>query len=423
MKKDEYISAVVGGIKRRRDRLFVQKELEAHIADRMEFYTEAGFDEAEAETKALERLGKPEAVATDMANLHNSALYTVLSYVFTFAYVAAALFSVLLLVFAFYELIDEFNYTYAVMMCSLIAFLFDTLGLVFARLAEDSGAMETNGVVNLVSLFLVGGIVFIPFGYAILSLFTEFPLSLFSTEGVTVSFIEMYTLLPEPLEYVMILLTYSFGLFPLIQGILARRFAKKIEFGLSEKSEKRLKHYIVFLLTLTVIGAVSITVQAGVPLLQQHQLDNRNESTFTEDCAAAWELTETLTPPYTKEEALVLAKQRGTDKLKSITREVTVLSNNNYTVTLETLDGETYDTLTLEKRTKLNNLTEKELLQYSNLDDDTTLDAFLDEIGKDTITLYSFDKKSVTVDICDNTNTLWYTFSFVDGVIDEITEL
>lgn len=68
--KEEYINAAVSQIENDSDKQEAALELAAHIDDRIEYYKEIGFDEAQAAQKAVEQMGDPDAVAVPLSRLH-----------------------------------------------------------------------------------------------------------------------------------------------------------------------------------------------------------------------------------------------------------------------------------------------------------------------------------------------------------------
>jgi tetratricopeptide (TPR) repeat protein len=70
MRKDEYIREVVSRIDNKRAKQEVEKELSAHIDDRISYYSDAGYNEEISNSKALEHMGEPRKVGIQMAKLH-----------------------------------------------------------------------------------------------------------------------------------------------------------------------------------------------------------------------------------------------------------------------------------------------------------------------------------------------------------------
>lgn len=68
--RDKYISDVLERVKNKSARLEIEKELQAHIDDRIEYYTDAGYDLDYAEKMALSKMGSPEKIGEEMNKVH-----------------------------------------------------------------------------------------------------------------------------------------------------------------------------------------------------------------------------------------------------------------------------------------------------------------------------------------------------------------
>ena len=93
MHKDEYISAVISQIQNKRARAEVEREISAHIDDRISYYTDAGWDEVTASEKALAHMGDPCHVGAQMAKLHPSVgtfLWIVFAYLMLHSFIILA---------------------------------------------------------------------------------------------------------------------------------------------------------------------------------------------------------------------------------------------------------------------------------------------------------------------------------------------
>lgn len=71
MRKEEYINEVISKIENNKARREVEKELSAHIDDRISYYTDAGWDEETANEKAVEQMGSPEKTASEFDKLYS----------------------------------------------------------------------------------------------------------------------------------------------------------------------------------------------------------------------------------------------------------------------------------------------------------------------------------------------------------------
>lgn len=72
MRKEEYIQEVISRIENKRAKQEVERELSAHIDDRISYYTDAGYDEETSNNKALEHMGEAKEIAEKMEKLHNT---------------------------------------------------------------------------------------------------------------------------------------------------------------------------------------------------------------------------------------------------------------------------------------------------------------------------------------------------------------
>ena len=72
MTREEYIESIVSQIDDKAVREEFRRELEAHLDDRIAFYTDAGYDYDYALDKAIGRMGETETVGAQMNNLYNT---------------------------------------------------------------------------------------------------------------------------------------------------------------------------------------------------------------------------------------------------------------------------------------------------------------------------------------------------------------
>lgn len=74
MNIDEYVELSAKKIRNRKQREQFKKEMRNHILDRVEYYTDSGYDEETAIEKAIDHMGSAETVGTEMGKVHSSAL-------------------------------------------------------------------------------------------------------------------------------------------------------------------------------------------------------------------------------------------------------------------------------------------------------------------------------------------------------------
>ncbi|MCQ2484021.1 MAG: permease prefix domain 1-containing protein [Clostridia bacterium] len=74
MTVDEYVKLASAKITAKKKREQIEKEMKNHILDRVEYYTDAGYDENTAIEKALQHMGDAETVGTEIGKVHKSVL-------------------------------------------------------------------------------------------------------------------------------------------------------------------------------------------------------------------------------------------------------------------------------------------------------------------------------------------------------------
>lgn len=95
MTREEYISAVMDQISSKKKRTFIKREIEDHIDDRIEYYTDCGYDADTALQKAVEHMGDPKEAGEEFDRVYHEK-GTVRFELFTLAV------SVLLVYFTFF---------------------------------------------------------------------------------------------------------------------------------------------------------------------------------------------------------------------------------------------------------------------------------------------------------------------------------
>lgn len=74
MNIDEYVELSAKKIRNRKQREQFKKEMRNHILDRVEYYTDSGYDEETAIEKAIDHMGSAETVGEEMGRVHRSIL-------------------------------------------------------------------------------------------------------------------------------------------------------------------------------------------------------------------------------------------------------------------------------------------------------------------------------------------------------------
>ncbi len=73
--KDKYIEQVLKQIKMKSAKELIAQELESHLADKIDYYTDVGYSPEEAEQKAVEDMGTPDETAVPLSSLYNIKWY------------------------------------------------------------------------------------------------------------------------------------------------------------------------------------------------------------------------------------------------------------------------------------------------------------------------------------------------------------
>ena len=110
MRKEEYINEVISKIENKKARREVEKELSAHIDDRISYYTDAGWDEETANEKTMEHMGEPKKVSEEMGKLHNKRLKTFLKILLSLFLIISILFLAQKIYFYFHQVKNHFYF-------------------------------------------------------------------------------------------------------------------------------------------------------------------------------------------------------------------------------------------------------------------------------------------------------------------------
>lgn len=93
MTKEEYIESIVSQIDDKAARAEFRREIEAHLDDRIAFYTDAGYDYYYALDKAIGRMGDTSTVGSQMNNLYDTTTVNGLIWALVWLNVVLALFT------------------------------------------------------------------------------------------------------------------------------------------------------------------------------------------------------------------------------------------------------------------------------------------------------------------------------------------
>lgn len=93
MTRDEYVESIVSQIDDKAAREEFRHEIEAHLDDRITFYTDAGYDYDYALDKAIGRMGDTATIGAQMNNLYDTSTVNGLIWVLVWLNVVLALFA------------------------------------------------------------------------------------------------------------------------------------------------------------------------------------------------------------------------------------------------------------------------------------------------------------------------------------------
>ena len=92
MTKDEYIEKALEQIKDSKLKVQIKNELTDHIDERIQYFTDCGYDEETALEMAVDKMGSPDSVSENFAKLHDSSSGTVFDVIFGIAFLLSSLF-------------------------------------------------------------------------------------------------------------------------------------------------------------------------------------------------------------------------------------------------------------------------------------------------------------------------------------------
>lgn len=178
MTKDKYLRDVLKHVANDAMRGEIRAELENHIAERTEYYTDCGYDEKAAEEKAIEKMGSPDDAGAQFERLSGEYYLAKANFVITFvAYLAAVIFFIVM----FYDLNGSaFKYgaptmvSFGTLLGAMAAFLEGAmlLHLIYKHRLR-TGAL-VFGITSILAGLLCPSL-FMTFGYGIIGFFTDFP--------------------------------------------------------------------------------------------------------------------------------------------------------------------------------------------------------------------------------------------------------
>ena len=355
MKKEEYIEKVLAHIQNKAFVSTIRQEIEGHIDDRELYYKDCGYDTETAQQKAIEHMGSAEEIGEEMNRLHKNipalvtGIISIIIYIFGFFTVALVFISIAIGIVDS----DNTNAYILVFSASLITFISGAICYNIAYKNKFDELMAVFGITNLVGM--LSPVTFIPFGYSITGFIFNFNFALSIPNEDFMEYPRFFgSSAGEGAEntfcYIIILiLTYSFILAPLISGIISVSCAKKMNSDLSDnktaKMLKHFKHYGILLLVLSIIGTATLTAEIAA----HHTAIIRGNTAFEESTAPnaeeAMELFNSIELPFNKDNLKELnsLEEYSTSDAKEFGFVTTMIhQNNHYTVQLWDNDADGY---------------------------------------------------------------------------------
>lgn len=150
MTREEYIKEILSQVKSKYAKPEIEKELNDHIDDRIEYYTDAGYDYDYALYKAMEYMGEPEQVGANMNNIHNETPLLIASIAFQGLFLLSILF--MFFTFRIERFIEGFGLNYYVV-CQIELFVIAILFAVNYYICSRNNLYKPTLFLGIEALF------------------------------------------------------------------------------------------------------------------------------------------------------------------------------------------------------------------------------------------------------------------------------
>ncbi len=316
MNKEEYLNEVISLIKSKSAKRAVRKELENHIDDRTAFYLDSGYDEEYAENRAVEKMGSAAETAEKMQKLHNNSLWKALAVIFFILFIAGLVTAdVFWTDFAIIIIVDFSEVTVGVCLVSVMTFFSFVMSLMFAGKAKSPPMLMTVGFFGIIYP-IVSLNAFLPFGYQLIGLFSDFPAAIISGDyyfqDQEVFLINTLFDMPASLYGIMLILTILAALIPVFMGFYFQIYGSEMrDDTVDVKYEKRADRVMKVLIVTALIAVIG----TGAELIYDTVISKAEEKqyllTYESAVLSTKEEFDAINLPMTKEEILALAKEKG----------------------------------------------------------------------------------------------------------------
>lgn len=317
MDKNEYLSKVISLVKGKHAKREIEKELSSHIDDRIDYYTDAGYDREYATAHAIEMMGSPTDVAKSMEKLYNNTLWVILSILSMLCYIIGLIYvRINPIDFAVINMVDFEELSTLPCVISVLIFLAGALAFCFAKKSKSPILLTVFGVLGITapifSLYAQ-----IPFGYQAISLFTDFPVAIITKQPFFEG--EVFWHLDDLFEsginigitYALIILSVLISLIGVVMGIVSLVYAKELSSGIaSAKFEKRVNKFAVFVLVLSLFTLTVTLSEVAYDNIYYSRINAEFDASLDGNYEDAMYEFEQLNIPMTKDEVKALAKEK-----------------------------------------------------------------------------------------------------------------
>lgn len=317
MDKNEYLSKVISLVKGKHAKREIEKELSSHIDDRIDYYTDAGYDREYATAHAIEMMGSPTDVAKSMEKLYNNTLWVILSILSMLCYIAGMIYvRINPIDFAVINMVDFDELSTLPCVLSVLIFLAGALAFCFAKKSKSSLLLTVFGVLGITapifSLYAQ-----IPFGYQAISLFTDFPVAIITKQPFFEG--EVFWHLDDLFEsginigitYSLVVISVLISLMSVVMGIVSLVYAKELSSGIaSAKFEKRVNKFAVFVLVLSLFTLTVTLSEVAYDNIYYGKINAEFDASLDSNYENALYEFEQLNIPMTKDEVKALAKEK-----------------------------------------------------------------------------------------------------------------
>lgn len=426
----EYIDIATSKITGRRDRFFVEMELKSHIDDRIQYYTDAGYTQEEAEQKAIERMGSPENVSKNISAVHNSARYKKLAIMFNILYIAGTTFGCGWTIYLLRSL-ELSNIGVAFLTCLFSIFWFGIMGLAchFSHKSQNPSVLMFNGILSVENI-AVAPFMYLPTFSTILSLPFEFPYELYSKNHRfeffyypldTNIFENVNPALASVVSWILWVIMFTSVLVPVINAIssitTAKRYNNDDYDGSDDRRYKRAIRFSKALIIIAIISAMCLTIEGVVGANYEYVKQKTAEMSFSSDSKQAWELFDSITIPSNKEDVLDVLGDKDYEldwETYEQTGDLQLIENYNYNLQIANIYWENsspvYD-FTQKSISCYNRNNSTDELNRLNSIDFKTLDEFMALVDRENISYCSVDlDNTTTIEMLSDDTELYLIF-------------